>query len=121
MDLAQYRELQAFSQLGSDLDKATRASLHRGDRMTELLKQPQYQPMEAADQVVAIFAANEGCMDGIGLDRVAEFKAGISAFVAGEVPAVYECIRSGKKLDESMLSALRAAVKSYEEQFVNKL
>ncbi len=121
MDLAQYRELQAFSQLGSDLDKATRASLHRGDRMTELLKQPQYQPMEAADQVVAIFAANEGCMDGIELNRVAEFKAGIAAFVASTEPAAYECIRSGKKLDESMLSALRAAVKSYEEQFVNKL
>ena len=60
MELAQYRELAAFAQFGSDLDKTTRATLHRGDRMTELLKQGQYAPMSAADQVISIFAAISG-------------------------------------------------------------
>ena len=74
MDLAQYRELAAFSQFGSDLDKATRDTLHRGDRMTELLKQGQFAPMEAADQVVSIFAASEGYADDVELADIARFE-----------------------------------------------
>ena len=120
MDLAQYRELQAFSQLGSDLDKTTRATLHRGDRMTELLKQPQYQPMEAADQVIAIFAANEGCMDGIELVQVADFEAGLIDFVKHSEVEVYAAMRSGKKLDERLMGRLRDSVKSYEAQYNSK-
>ncbi len=120
MDLAQYRELQAFSQLGSDLDKTTRATLHRGDRMTELLKQPQYQPMEAADQVIAIFAANEGCMDGIELGQVADFEAGLIDYVKHGEAQVYAAIRSGKKLDERLLGRLRDSVRSYEAQYNSK-
>jgi threonine aldolase len=71
MDLAQYRELAAFSQFGSDLDKATQATLHRGDRMTELLKQGQYAPMDAVDQVIVLFAANEGYADDVELEDIA--------------------------------------------------
>ena len=69
MDLAQYRELASFAQFGSDLDKATRDTLARGSRMTELLKQPQYAPMDAADQVAVLFAAGEGYTDTIAVAK----------------------------------------------------
>ena len=77
MDLAQYRELAAFSQFGSDLDKATRATLHRGDRMTELLKQGQYAPMSASDQVIALYAGGAGFFDGVEVRDVARFEEGL--------------------------------------------
>jgi len=114
MDLAQYRELQAFSQLGSDLDKATRAALLRGDRMTELLKQPQYAPMEAAEQVIAIFAANEGCLDSVEPEQVAETSRGIIDHVRGTEPELYSAIAAGAKLDGDMQQRLSAAVKSFK-------
>ena len=71
VDLAQYRELASFAQFGSDLDKSTRDTLHRGARMTEVLKQGQYVPMSAADQVIAIFAVSEGYADDLELSDVA--------------------------------------------------
>ena len=77
MDLAQYRELAAFAQFGSDLDKATRSTLHRGDRMTELLKQGQYAPMEASDQVISIYAVSEGYADGVELKDIARYEKGL--------------------------------------------
>ena len=107
MDLAQYRELAAFAQFGSDLDKATQATLHRGDRMTELLKQGQYAPMEASDQVIAIFAVNEGYADDVELKDIARFEEELIAFVNAREPSLKEEILSGKKLDEKQLTALR--------------
>ncbi len=117
MDLAQYRELAAFSQFGSDLDKATRATLHRGDRMTELLKQGQYAPMEASDQVISIFAVSEGYADGIELKDIAAYEKGLLSHVNGRYPALRKYIMSGKKLGDEQLDKLRKLIAEYTESF----
>ena len=117
MDLAQYRELAAFAQFGSDLDKATRQSLHRGDRMTELLKQGQFAPMEASDQVVSIFAANEGYADGVELKDIARYEKGLVSFVRERLPSLHDEILSGRKLSSERLAALRQVVGEYTENF----
>ena len=114
MDLAQYRELSAFSQFGSDLDKATKDTLHRGDRMTELLKQGQYKPMDAADQVVSIFAVSEGYADDLALDQIADFETELVSWVRRHMPALAGEILSGKKLKEETLDALRECIKAYK-------
>ena len=117
MDLAQYRELAAFSQFGSDLDKATRATLHRGDRMTELLKQRQCAPMEAADQVIAIYAVNEGYADGIELKEISDYEKGLIPWVNGRWPKLQDRINSGKKLDEDELKRLKDLIAAYTDSF----
>ena len=117
MDLAQYRELAAFAQFGSDLDKTTRATLHRGDRMTELLKQPQYSPMSASDQVVSIWAVNEGYADKVELKDIARFEKGLLSFVHERLPRLDDIILTGKKLDEGQIKCLRQVVEEYAESF----
>ncbi len=117
MDLAQYRELAAFSQFGSDLDKATRATLHRGDRMTELLKQGQYAPMSASDQVIALFAGGAGFFDAVELRDVARFEAGLIPFVHARMPEFDELVLSGRKLDKDQQERLRSVIAEFAEQF----
>ena len=117
MDLAQYRELAAFAQFGSDLDKATQATLHRGDRMTELLKQPQYAPMEASDQVVSIFAVSEGFADKLELGDVARFERELLPAVHRCWPELEEFILSGRKLTPDELQRLRAIIGDFAESF----
>ncbi len=119
MDLAQYRELAAFSQFGSDLDKATRATLHRGDRMTELLKQGQYSPMEASDQVVAIYAVSEGYADGVELADIARYEQGVITYVRNHYPGLRAHIMSGKKLGEEQLEKLKKLIAEYTESFIS--
>lgn len=117
MDLAQYRELAAFAQFGSDLDKATQATLHRGDRMTELLKQPQYAPMEASDQVVAIYAVNEGFADGLELKDVARYEKGLLPFVHQSWPELEGIILSARKLTKEELQRLREIIGEFTKDF----
>ena len=117
MDLAQYRELAAFSQFGSDLDKATRATLHRGDRMTELLEQGQYAPLSAADQVIVLYAGGAGYFDGVELRDVSRFEAGLIPFVHGRIPEFDAWVQSGEKLDKDQLEHLRSVIEEYTEQF----
>ncbi len=117
MELAQYRELAAFSQFGSDLDKTTQATLHRGDRMTELLKQPQYCPMDAADQVISIFAANNGFADDVELKDIARFEAALIPYVNEHDPALHNEILSGAKLSRERLDSLRALIGAFKESF----
>lgn len=112
MDLAQYRELAAFSQFGSDLDKATRATLHRGDRMTELLKQPLGAPKSATDQVIAIFAANEGYADGVELKDMAKWEEELVRRVRERCPEIEKAVMSGKKLSREQADGLRAAIRN---------
>src|SRR5437867_5497996 len=81
LDLAAYRELEAFAQLGTELDKATQSQLDRGARLVELLKQPQYRPMTIEQQVIAIYTATQGYMDDIPLNRIAEFQSAFLAYV----------------------------------------
>ena len=117
MDLAQYRELAAFSQFGSDLDKATRDTLHRGDRMTELLKQGQFAPMEAADQVVSIFAASEGYADDVELADIARFERELLDYVHSSYPEIKEQIMTGKKLSAEQLEKLRSVIAEFKKDF----
>ena len=107
MDLAQYRELASFAQFGSDLDKATRDTLARGSRMTELLKQPQYAPMDAADQVAVLFAAGEGCTDTIAVEDVPRYADALLACIHRTYPELHNLVHSGKKLPPEALERLR--------------
>ena len=115
MDLAQYRELAAFSQFGSDLDKATRDTLHRGDRMTELLKQPCYSPMEASDQVISIFAASEGYADDVEVKDIAAFEKALIPYVNKHYPELRGEILSGKKLGKESLEKLRSVIEDFKK------
>ena len=115
MDLAQYRELAAFSQFGSDLDKATRDTLHRGDRMTELLKQPCYSPMEASDQVISIFAASEGYADDVEVKDSAALEKALIPYVNKHYPELRGEILSGKKLSKDSLEKLRAVIEDFKK------
>ena len=115
MDLAQYRELAAFSQFGSDLDKATRDTLHRGDRMTELLKQPCYSPMEASDQVISIFAASEGYADDVEVKDIAAFEKALIPYVNKHYPELRGEILSGRKLSKESLEKLRAVIEDFKK------
>ena len=107
MDLAQYRELASFAQFGSDLDKATRDTLARGSRMTELLKQPQYAPMDAADQVAVLFAAGEGYTDTIAVEDVPRYADALLARIHRTYPELHALVHSGKKLPPEALERLR--------------
>ena len=117
MDLAQYRELAAFAQFGSDLDKATQATLHRGDRMTELLKQPQYQPMEASDQVISIFAANNGYADDVEVKDISRFEEGLIAYVKEHYPTFHDEVLTGKKLSDAQTARLRRLIGDFKQTF----
>jgi F-type H+-transporting ATPase subunit alpha len=117
VDLAQYRELAAFSQFGSDLDKFTRDALIRGERMTELLKQEQYDPMDAADQVVVIFAGGEGFTDDIPVEEISRFQTELLADLHRSVPGVFDAINTGKKLPEEKLTELRQAIETFRKSF----
>ena len=117
MDLAQYRELAVFTQFGADLDKATRDTLRRGERMTELLKQPRYAPMDAADQVIVIFAAAEGYADDLPVEEIARFESELIPYVRRNMPELAEAIHSGKKIPNDMLEQLRSVITAMKERF----
>lgn len=117
VDLAQYRELASFAQFGSDLDKATRDTLHRGERMTEVLKQNQYAPMSAADQVIIIFAASEGYTDDIELKNIARFESELLNYVNRNYPGLNDGILSGKKLSADQQGRLRATIEEFKKTF----
>ncbi|TQI67869.1 proton translocating ATP synthase F1 alpha subunit [Clostridium sp. KNHs216] len=117
MDLAQYRELAAFTQFGSDLDKTTREILERGARMTEILKQDQFAPMSVEDQVIQIFSANEGFIDDVDVKDVARFESELVDHVYCACPALYEEIMTGKKLSAGTLSKLREAIRDFRQSF----
>jgi len=93
LDLAQFRELQAFAQFGSDLDKATQSQLARGQRLTEILKQPQYQPMSVENQILVIWAATKGYVDDIAIENVRPFEAELLQFVENSHPSLLQSIR----------------------------
>ena len=116
-DLAQYRELASFAQFGSDLDKATQATLLRGERMTELLKQKQYAALPVEDQVIAIFAANEGFADDVALNDMVRFESEVVAFVKKTMPELVETICSRKKIPAEMLESLRSTIRTFKETF----
>ncbi|MBR5329555.1 MAG: F0F1 ATP synthase subunit alpha [Firmicutes bacterium] len=118
LDLAQYRELAAFSQFGSDLDKATAAALTRGERMTELLKQNQYSPMNVIDQVIAIFAGNGGFLDDLPLDKVLEFEKQMLQDIHTNHADIFNTLSEEKKISDETKAALTNAIAQFKEGFV---
>jgi F-type H+-transporting ATPase subunit alpha len=117
LDLAQYRELAAFAQFGSDLDKATQAQLSRGRRLVEILKQPQYQPLPVEKQVVIIFAATRGYLDGIDVEQAGRYETELYRFMERHHPQVLSQIAEKKILDDQLRGALEASLAEFGRQF----
>ena len=120
LDLAQYRELAAFAQFGSDLDKATQAQLARGERLTEILKQDQYRPLDVVKQVVSIFAGTKGLTDDIKIEEVHPFLDGMLRFMDTSKGPLMQKISEEKALSDAAQEQLLAAIKEYKEQFMAK-
>ena len=118
--LAAFRELEAFAQLGTDLDAATQSRLDRGARMVELLKQPQYQPLEVVDQIMIIYAGNSGSLDEIPLNRVRDFEIEFLQFVRDHKAALRSEILEKKELSAEMKTALTDAINQFKATFVKK-
>ncbi len=117
LDLAQFRELAAFAQFGSDLDAATKAQIDRGQRLTEVLKQPQYTPYAVEDQVQVIFAAINGFLDDLEVDEVVPFEHELLNFMHTAHPEIGRAIREAKKLEEDTETQLRAAIDEFKARF----
>ncbi|QCC84358.1 F0F1 ATP synthase subunit alpha [Desulfovibrio desulfuricans] len=115
LDLAQYRELAAFAQFGSDLDKTTKAKLDRGARLVELLKQPQYKPMPSHEQVASIFAATRGFMDDVPVDSIRKFEDDMLTFMRDTRKDVFDAIKDKKVIDEAVEKALTEAITAFKQ------
>lgn len=117
LDLAQYRELAAFAQFGSDLDKATQAKLNRGARLVELLKQPQYEPMEFCEQVASMYAATRGFMDDVEVDKIREFEAGYLDFLRTSKSDILADLKDRAVIDDEIEGRLKAAIDEFKKSF----
>ena len=117
LDLAQYRELAAFAQFGSDLDKGTLSKLNRGARMVELLKQPQYRPLNAQQQVAVLFAGTRGFLDDIPVEAVQKFEGEFLEFMASAKSAVMGEIAEKQALDDDLQAKLKAAIEEFKKGF----
>jgi F-type H+-transporting ATPase subunit alpha len=117
LDLAQYRELAAFAQFGSDLDKATQAQLNRGRRLVEILKQPQYQPLAVEKQVAIIYAATKGFIDTVAIEDVRRYEEDLYRFLETRHPSVLSTIAEKKILDDDLRAALERALNDFGQQF----
>lgn len=120
LDLASYRELQSFSQFGSDLDEATRAQLSRGARMTELLKQQRYAALDVADQIAVIYAGSHGFMDSLPLEQILPFRSGLVDYLETSCRDMREKLRTNK-LDDALTAELEAVINAYKERFVARM
>ena len=117
LDLAQYRELAAFAQFGSDLDKATQQKINRGARMVELLKQPQYQPMPVQEMVVSLYAGTRGFMDEVPVDAVRKFESELVEFMRNSKADILKDILEKKALDADLEGRLKAAIDEFKKGF----
>lgn len=117
LDLASFRELEAFAQLGTELDKATQLQLDRGYRMVELLKQPQYQPMAVTDQVMSIYAGSEGYLDDVPVKEVSRWEREFLTFMRERKSAVRGALEREKKLTDKILADLKAALTEFKAQY----
>jgi F-type H+-transporting ATPase subunit alpha len=117
LDMAQYRDLAAFAQFASDLDRSTRAALERGQRMTELLKQPQYEPMPFAKQVIVLFAGARGLLDDIPVEKITEAERSLLRFMEQSHPEIEQSIAEKGAIDDETDKALRAAIEEWKKGF----
>jgi F-type H+-transporting ATPase subunit alpha len=116
-ELAQYREMAAFAQFGSDLDATTQRLLARGARLTELLKQSQFSPLRMEEQVVSIYAGVNGYLDRIPVDRVRAFEEGLLTLMRSQHQDILDAIRDTKDLEDATAAKLKAAVDAYAKTF----
>jgi F-type H+-transporting ATPase subunit alpha len=114
LDLAQYRELEAFAQFGSELDPATQKQLARGARVVEVLKQSQYQPMPVEQQVIVIFAVTNGLIDDVDVPKIREWEAGLLEFINAQHPELGDEIRTKRALSDDLSGRLRKAIEEYK-------
>ncbi|MHC4606546.1 MAG: F0F1 ATP synthase subunit alpha, partial [Planctomycetota bacterium] len=121
LELAQFRELAAFAQFASDLDKATRDQLARGERLVEILKQIQFEPMSMDHQVMVIFCGTGGFLDDVPMDKIRAFEVGFHTFMDEKHPAVGERIKQTKDFDAETEKRLRAAIEEYKTPFMEKV
>jgi len=120
LDLAQYRELQAFAQFASDLDESSRNQLERGQRMVEVLKQPPYSPLPVEKQVLIIYAGAKGFLDDIPAEDVTRFEAELDSFVEAKYPQIFEQIKNKQKIDAEIEGLLKTALDEFKATFVAK-
>ena len=117
IDLASYRELEAFAQFGSDLDKATQAQLNRGERLVEILKQPQYAPLPVEKQVLIIYAATSGCLDSLPVDVIGRYERELYTFFDTTHKDLLDALRSAGEMSEELQGKFDAALKEFGETF----
>ncbi len=118
LDLAQYRELAAFAQFGSDLDKTTQAQLNRGKRLVEILKQGQYSPMRVGLQTASIFAGTKGLLDNLAVEAVRPFEAALHQYLSDEHAELVNRLETSPKFDAELDAAIRKAITDFKEQYV---
>jgi F-type H+-transporting ATPase subunit alpha len=118
LELAQYRELAAFAQFGSDLDKATQAQLNRGKRLVEVLKQKQFSPLPFSKQILIIFAGTNGALDDLAVEQVSEFEAALYKYVDASHPQLLRTIMEKKVLDDGLKAQMAQVIKEAKETFV---
>jgi len=119
LELAQYRELAAFAQFGSDLDKATQQQLNRGQRLVELLKQAQFSPLPFSKQIIGIFAGTSGVLDDLPVDQVREFEKVLYQYVDTTNPGLLNTIMEKKVLDDNLKTQMSQVIKEAKQQFVD--
>jgi F-type H+-transporting ATPase subunit alpha len=112
--LAQYRELAAFSQFASDLDEATRKQLERGQRVTELMKQPQYKPLSTAEMAFSLFAANEGYLDDVDVNKVVAFEAALHDYINSSQTELVAKVNAEAGWDDETANAFHEALKDFK-------
>ncbi|PIE71853.1 MAG: F0F1 ATP synthase subunit alpha [Deltaproteobacteria bacterium] len=117
LDLAQFRELESFAAFGSDLDAATQKQLTRGQRLVEVLKQPQYQPLSLAQQIVIIYAGTQGFLDAFNRNEVAKYEAGLYPFIESNYPEIFSEIEEKQALGDDLKGKMDTALKAYDEVF----
>ncbi|MEW6429065.1 MAG: F0F1 ATP synthase subunit alpha [Thermodesulfobacteriota bacterium] len=117
LDLAQYRELAAFAGFGSDLDKATQAQLTRGERLVEILKQPQYQPLSMEKQVSILFAGTRGFLDTLPVNTLAEYEKGLYDYIAGNAADVFDTLKEKKVIDATLEERMKAVIGDFTKTF----
>ena len=110
LELAQYREMAAFAQFGSDLDASTQQLLNRGAKLTELLKQDQYSPMTVAEQVISVFTGVKGYLDDVELSKIKKFEKDIVEKIKSEKPEIIEGIQASGKLEEDTEKLLKSTI-----------
>ncbi|MGH8677451.1 MAG: F0F1 ATP synthase subunit alpha, partial [Burkholderiales bacterium] len=120
LDLAQYRELAAFAQLSSDLDKATKSQLDRGQRMVELLKQPQYAPIPGEEQTMIIWVGTSGYLDDLPVEAIRRFETEFYTFMRNKYPQVGKAIREKKELTDEIVTNLKKATEEFKALFASR-